>query len=206
MFSTALGSNCFSSQPEGIGLSDQPGTQMPHSGKRFAGIFTYGNTTKVPSEYREYISTQLLQPLVVGKYYRASMYVSCSSRMAYAANNLGFCFTIGEILGRGTNQALSSFQPQVVSKEIIGSAEWVRVCGVFKATEAANVITIGNFSIDAMTSAISLRGPFDDSYYSSAFYFVDDVSVEQVVCLLRFKCHFLVGSLNNVSRLHYFSC
>ncbi|HTH57434.1 MAG TPA: gliding motility-associated C-terminal domain-containing protein [Cyclobacteriaceae bacterium] len=180
MFSTALSSNCFSGQPEGGSLSEQPGSQLPHSGKRFAGIFTYGNTTGAPPEYREYISAPLLQPLIVGKYYRASMYVSCANRMVYAANNMGFCFTIGGIQDHTTNQVLSSYQPQIVSKEVITSTQWVRVCGIFKANSAANVVMIGNFSSDATTSTINRTSGSGDSYYYGAFYFIDDVTVEQV--------------------------
>ncbi|HTH57737.1 MAG TPA: gliding motility-associated C-terminal domain-containing protein [Cyclobacteriaceae bacterium] len=181
MFTTSLGSNCFSGQPESGLVDEQPGTQMPHSGKRFAGIFTYGNTTAgAYDNYREYISTTLLQPLVVGKYYRASMYVACSNRMVYAANNLGICFTVGGILNRATNQVLTSYQPQVVSNDVITATQWVRICGVFMATSPANVIMIGNFSGNSVTSAINRTGGAADSHYYNAFYFIDDVAVEQV--------------------------
>lgn len=182
MFTTGLGANCFSGQPEtgGFVVDEQPGTQLPHSGKRFAGIFTYGNTTAgAYDNYREYISATLLQPLVVGKYYRASMYVACANRMVYAANNLGFCFTVGGISNRASNQVLA-YQPQVVSKEVVTSTQWVRICGVFMATSPANVIMIGNFSSNSATSAITLKSGAADSHYYNAYYFIDDVAVEQV--------------------------
>jgi hypothetical protein len=180
MFSTALSPSCFGGQPNNGSVQEQPGSQLPHSGKRFAGIFTYGNTTGQPADYREYIGVQLTQPLVVGSYYRATMYAACASRMAFASNNLGMCFSVGWIRDI-SNQALTSYQPQVLFKDIITSTQWVKVCAVFKATNPANVVVIGNFSNDLSTLAINTKGGFPgDSYFSNAFYFIDDVSVEQV--------------------------
>jgi gliding motility-associated-like protein len=182
IFSTSVATTCFGGQPNTQGLDkNQPGSQMPHSGKKFAGIFAYGNRVNYPKEYREYISTKLIQPLVVGEYYRVSMFVSCASHMNFASNNLGFYFSVGWHLDVATNQALTFYQPQVIEKEIITSNKWMKVCGTFQATEPATMLTIGNFSDDENTQGIVVHSNSSiDDYYMNAYYFIDDVSVEKI--------------------------
>jgi len=181
LFSTSLSASCFGGQPNSGFLQEQPGSQLPHTGKRFAGIFTYGNTTGAPLEYREYIATDLIQPLAVGSYYRASMYVSCASRMAFATNNLGMFFcAASDWIPTGSNEAQTFYQPQVVEKNVITSTQWVKVCTVFKATTPATLLVIGNFFDDSSTQAIARGGFSNDSYYASSYYYIDDVDVEEV--------------------------
>jgi gliding motility-associated-like protein len=182
VFSTSVTGSCFAGQPntQTIG-QQQPGSQMPHSGKRFAGIFTFGNTSGVPPQYREYLSTALDQPLVVGAYYLASMYVALSPRMNYAANNLAMCFSVGLPTGIGLTEALNNIHPQIVHSEIITSTNWTKICGIFQATEAATMLTIGNFSDDSHTNVSMVNSNTSiDAYYSNSYYFIDDVSVEQL--------------------------
>ncbi|MBS1506477.1 MAG: gliding motility-associated C-terminal domain-containing protein [Bacteroidetes bacterium] len=181
MFTTSLGPTCFSGQPSNPNSSlVQPGPQLPHSGKRFAGIFTYSGHYNNEHNDREYLQVILSNPLTVGAYYSVTMYVACASRMGFAANNLGVCFKKESYNGPATFYVLPDYVPDVVEKRIITSTEWVKICGVFRATTAATIAIIGNFSYDPETKSVGRAGLSNDSYYANAYYYIDDVSVEQV--------------------------
>ncbi|MBS1545491.1 MAG: gliding motility-associated C-terminal domain-containing protein [Bacteroidetes bacterium] len=180
---------CYSYMPHGDidNVPSQPhlGSQAPRSGSRFVGIYTYfGNVPETSglANYREYIQVQLSTPLEVGEYYCAEMWVSAADRLRYASNNLGMYFHDApfKLIPFQVNLGYS---PQVVSKDVISDAKnWVLVRGMFKATFAATYVTIGNFATDAQTVVIDKGGDYPNPLtYESAYYYIDDVSVEKVI-------------------------
>src|SRR5688572_23736269 len=72
------------------------GSQLPRTGNRFAGVFTYGTgfnpTFQKDTADREYLQVELVEPLVPGEYYCGEMFVSLAEQPRYASNNLGMCF------------------------------------------------------------------------------------------------------------------
>lgn len=167
------------------------GVQDAHSGNGFCGIYCS------KTDYREYLQTQLVEPLRAGEMYRVSFYVSLSEYSAGAVATIGALFTEDRVsdtvrsvllnkeirhLGQGVSQTVSSyFEPQVVNeyeRVLTDTKGWMQVSGVFTAKGGERFMTIGNFYPASQSNVIDL----DSLTYllPGAYYYIDDVSV---VCL-----------------------
>lgn len=191
IFSTAIpNKSCFASMPANDLPTAHPdlpriGDQLPRTGSRFIGIFSFNKGTNhyptepIDSVYREYAQTQLLEPLVVGEYYCAEMYVSLAEQPRYAANNLGMYFHENRIDQR---QYWIQADPQIVEDEILLNTNyWMKIAGSFRADFPARYLTIGNFSGYDDTQFVDKGGSHpNSSSYNYAYYFIDDVSVTKL--------------------------
>ncbi|MFC3809279.1 3-coathanger stack domain-containing protein [Lacihabitans lacunae] len=159
------------------------GTQNPRNGTANGGIFTGG-----PSGYREYLSTPLTSPLVIGKKYLLSMYVSRADYYAYASNNLGFGLNIEE-------KSVVTLDTLVVNKVILPtqnnvifeSENWVNISASFVADQAYTHLFLGNFSSEKNTISQAASdisggnsGGYNSNYSDNAYYFIDDVLVTEI--------------------------
>jgi HYR domain len=145
------------------------GNQEPHSGDGYAGGAAFG------SNYREYIETPLLAPLVAGQTYEVSFYVSLSEMSVFAVDNLGAHFSVGAITNFPA-AGIFSVTPQVRNPPgtfLSSTNDWMLIRGAFTAAGGENYVTIGNFRNDLNTPAIEVNGPPS----LLAYYFIDDVSV-----------------------------
>ncbi len=169
------------------------GYQQPHSGDAYCGI--YCNKT----EYREYLQTELREPLRAGCTYRLTFYVSLSEYSTCAITTMGGLLTnerledtSRRILGRyetrdigmGMTQTISSYcSPQVQNpydKPLDDWRHWQKVEGTFEAKGGERFLTIGNFvpaAKSGITDPDSLTRELTGSYY-----FIDDVSLTLVGC------------------------
>lgn len=190
IFSTTVSSSCWTAMPVSNynQLDNYPiGKQQPHSGSRFAGIFTYSGDLYAPDpSYREYLEVPLTEPLQPGEKYCAEFYVSLAERPRYAANQLGMYFHDHEVNMDDWGGPFSwrgfplPYTPQIRSNRIIlDSIGWTPVVGTFTAVSPATHLIIGNFSGDLQTQAIVKGGHRTLSDYEYAYYFVDDVLVER---------------------------
>jgi len=167
------------------------GIQDPHWGSGYCGIYCS------KTDYREYLQTQLKEPLRAGEMYRVSFYVSLSEYSSGAVATIGALFTedrVGDTvrsvlmkkevrqIGSGISQTVASyFEPQVVNdydRVITDTKAWTMVSGVFTARGGERFMTIGNFFPAAKSNVVDL----DELTYllPGAYYYLDDVSV---VCL-----------------------
>jgi hypothetical protein len=160
------------------------GIQNPRNGTAHGGFFAGGAST-----YREYVSTKLTSPMVVGKKYVLSMYVSRADYYPYTTNNIGFGLNKGDI-------SVSTYDTLLVDKvllptvnEVITESEsWVNIAVSFVADQAYTHLYLGNFkgqknSLTTITNDISggaFTGYGGQANSSSAYYFVDDVLVTEV--------------------------
>jgi hypothetical protein len=186
VFSTKiLNKACFCSMPyNGTDTNDgtaHVGSEMPRSGNRFAGIYTYGLTLAKDTSYREYLQTKLIEPLIPGQNYCGKMYVSRAEHLKYASNNLGMHFS-DQLLNIGSYAGPVHLDPLVIQKDIITEAEgWVAIAGTFKVPDTVQYMIIGNFSYNYETSIVLKEGPVQlRENYNYAYYFVDDVSVTKL--------------------------
>lgn len=169
------------------------GFQEPHSGQGYCGI--YCNKT----EYREYLQTELKQPLRAGCTYRVTFYVSLSEYSTCAIATMGALLTPNRVedtarnmltkkeirkLDNGMKQSISAyFIPQVqnnYSKPLTDWRRWQKISGTFKAEGGERFLTIGNFTTAAksnITVPDSLTQELTGSYY-----FIDDVSLVLIDC------------------------
>ena len=165
------------------------GYQMPHSGNGYCGIYCSKN------EYREYLQTELREPLKAGVRYRVSFHVCLSENSTVAVSSIGALFTPDRIadtaksilmrkssrsIGSLVNQVISTpYSPQVVSDRILAdTAEWMEIGGEFTAEGGELFLTIGNF-FDVAHSGIA-EYDWLTQMLTGSYYYIDDVSVIQV--------------------------
>jgi len=167
------------------------GIQDAHLGNGYCGIYCS------KTDYREYLQTELREPLRSGEMYRVSLYVSLSEYSSGAVATIGALFTENRVgdtvrsvlmdksvrqLAPGVSQTIASyFEPQVVNdydRVLADTKEWMQVSGVFTAKGGERFMTIGNFYPASHSNAVDL----DSLTYllPGAYYYIDDVSV---VCL-----------------------
>jgi len=179
IFSTEAPADCYSAMPNLTYHLLYPfayaGFQMPRTGKRFAGIYTFSDAADTPwLTYREYLEVELEQPLVPGELYCVEMYSSLGEACGFAANNLGMAFVDSQyyLFDSGVLPLVASFTESDIMSD---SVNWVRSGGTLRATSAAKFLIIGNFTQDAETAVI--RRPYPGYYNYTAYYFIDDISV-----------------------------
>lgn len=165
------------------------GYQQPRSGDGYCGIYCS------KSEYREYLQTQLREPLRAGCRYRVSFHVNLSENSTSAVSTIGALFTAEPIVdsGRGmlmrkSRQSLGSlvsqtiytaYTPQVVSDRLLDdTAGWMEISGEFTASGGEEFLTIGNFN-DASHSGIE-EFPWLTQILTGSYYYIDDVSVTMI--------------------------
>lgn len=167
------------------------GIQDAHWGNGFCGIYCS------KTDYREYLQTQLKEPLKAGEMYRVSFYVSLSEYSSGSVATIGALFTqerVGDTvrsvlmdktvrqLAPGVHQTVASyFEPQVVNdyeRVLTDTKGWTQVSGTFVAKGGERFMTIGNFYPASQSNVVDL----DSLTYllPGAYYYIDDVSV---VCL-----------------------
>ena len=167
------------------------GNQEPHSGDAYCGIYCS------KENYREYLQTELREPLKAGRRYKVSFWVSLADKSPFAVASLGALFTPDRItdtswnilmhnevsdLGTGQKQVIATYyRPQVVSGEVLdNSREWTLITGTFTAVGGEQYMTIGNFN--SFNHSHVVQTDLANAVLSGAYYFVDDVSVTCLDC------------------------
>lgn len=167
------------------------GIQETHSGSAYCGIYCSKNN------YREYLQTQLKEPLKEGQQYQLSFYVSLSEYSPHIVATLGGLFTKDRIsdttfnilmrkqnnkLSNRVTQTIASYlEPQVVNPYdslLNNTTEWKLIQGTFTATGGEEFLTIGNFYPAAQSNFVDRNQP--ENILPGAYYYIDDVSV---ICL-----------------------
>lgn len=167
------------------------GFQEAHSGEAYCGIYCS------QERYREYLQTELITPMVKGKRYRVSFWVSLADKSPQAIATIGAALTtrrledttrgilmqreISEIDGYNSQSILLPIEPQIInsSENILDNTkEWVEVSGEITAQGGERFLTIGNFQPFNKSNIILTMGT--NTPLSGAYYYIDDVSV---VCL-----------------------
>lgn len=183
---------------------------LAHSGQGRVGIILdkrresfiyYGqDTTAYDWEYKEYIQSRLLEPLKSGKSYDVSFYLVLDVRSAFRASSVGAYFSQDSILGNraldiedsaygyhvpsGSTGLPLFYEPQIASKDrnILNSTDhWVKVSGRFVANGGEKFITLGSFGHNHPVPLFNVPGLNYKMFYPSAYYYMDDISVTEVV-------------------------
>ncbi len=169
------------------------GIQETHSGQGYCGIYCS------KTDYREYLQTQLKEPLRAGKMYRVAYYVSLSEYSSGSVATLGALLTperVGDTvrsvlmrkevvnLAPGISQTVASYyEPQMVNdydRVLTDTKGWTLVSGIFTAEGGERFLTIGNFYPASQSNVVDL----DSLTYllPGAYYYIDDVSLECLDC------------------------
>lgn len=169
------------------------GIQEPHHGQGFCGIYCS------KTDYREYLQTELKEPLRAGEIYRISFYVSLSEYSAGAVATIGALFTADRIgdtnrsvlmhkevksIAPGISQTVASyFEPQVVNDYdhvLTDTKGWTEIRGTFIAKGGERFLTIGNFYPASQSNVVDL--PELTYLLPGAYYYIDDVSLTCLGC------------------------
>ncbi|MEZ4884411.1 MAG: Ig-like domain-containing protein [Chitinophagales bacterium] len=154
------------------------GNQMPSDGEGYLGFFGYA-----ANDYREYASVPILQPLEVGKNYCVRFDVSLADSSGKAISNLGAHLSANPI-AVNTQAPLFGFPPQIANNSgntIADKNNWTTISGIYKATNATNWLTIGNFKDNSNSEVLDLDSTF--LFDNSAYYYLDNVSVIEMPAL-----------------------
>lgn len=162
------------------------GHQQPRTGDAYCGIYCSKDN------YREYLQTQLCEPLQPSCRYRVSFHVALSENSTVAVSSIGALFTSERVAdsGRGmlmhkSHNSLGSlvsqtiatpFIPQVVADRVLSDTSgWMEISGEFTASGGEEFLTIGNFN-DAAHSGIA-EYDWLTQILTGSYYYIDDVSV-----------------------------
>ena len=167
------------------------GYQAPRTGDAYCGIYCS------KEHYREYLQTELKEPLVAGRRYRVSYWVSLSDKAPHAVATLGALLTSDlvtdtswDVLMHREVSRLDDHQHQVISThyrpQVVNSTDnvltdatgWQLVQGDFVAAGGERYLTLGNFNTFNHSNVHYVGNTY--SVLQGAYYFVDDV---EVVCL-----------------------
>ena len=151
------------------------GIQPAYEGNAYAGFVAYGTN---PLNFREYIQTELISPLITGQQYLVSFYVSPGDNLKYASNNIGAILTVQPVIGNGTSQNIN-LTPQILNTTIVtDTSGWTLISGTYIAIGDERYITIGNFADNVSTQTVIIN-PNASSLQQYAYYYIDNVSVAQ---------------------------
>ncbi len=128
-------------------------------------------------------------PLQTGVKYGVTFFVSLADTCKFACNDIGAYFSDSALYSDPLLAVKSNFTPQIannpVTHPLTDKVNWMRVSGCFTAAGGEQYIVIGNFKDDASSSVDSIgssasNGKWDEDA-ESAYYYVDDVSVREIV-------------------------
>ena len=166
------------------GFTDVPGSsfagyQHAFHGNGYAGIIgaKYGIGF---DQKRDFIGTQLIQPLEVGINYFVSFRINRALGGFYpkysnaAINNFGVLFTMEENAGGGVDNMPISNEFHVGSSEIISDTlGWTLISGWFEADQPYEYLALGNF-FESQYLEIEI---LDSFLFWETYYLIDAVCV-----------------------------
>jgi len=124
----------------------------------------------------------LLSPLVGGKKYYVTFYVSLADTCMFACNNIGAYLSDSTLVyqNTGIGKVKSYLQPQISNdtahNPLTDEVNWMKISGSFVAAGGEQYIIIGNFVDDAHVDTIRVNSN-TSLYDDCAYYYVDDVIV-----------------------------
>jgi gliding motility-associated-like protein len=164
------------SNPSDVGVpANDPGWQYAHSGEGYCGFLLKAAN---PLDYREYLMAPLLQPLIGGKWYYISFYVSLANSRC-GIQQIGAYFSVTPPPYEwGVALPLTDLTPQVETNGafLSDTAEWMLIEGCFRAEGGEAYVTIGNFHTNADTPL----DPTCVSLFQGTYYYLDDIYISEV--------------------------
>lgn len=157
-----------------LGWNNGAGYQEPRSGTGYLGGISY--STAFP--LREYIGTELLEPMEIGETYFVSYYVSLAYKVSggsrIASNNLGVLLMTENYFDLDEGGEVFNFSHLKVDTIISDTTNWVLVSGSVVADSAYTLVAFGNFYDDSQTI---FEYPFAPDNVGDAYYYYDDFCV-----------------------------
>lgn len=176
------------------------GTVNPNSGNGCMGAALHYYS---PADFREYLSAQLISPLVIGQTYNVKLNVTngvtSGTYGGGGIDQISAAFSMQPLIQPGTGPI--PVIPQVTHGTVFYSYSWQQISMQFVADSAYSYVTIGNFLPDAAT----IYQQFDPCPNFGAYYFFDDIEVEVAnvapVAIFNAPNHICPGTCTNFNNL-----
>jgi OOP family OmpA-OmpF porin len=175
------------------GANDIPvnlmGNQKCKFGKNYAGFFLMREyiENRVYQYSREFIQTELKEPLKANCYYEISFYISLAEDSRFCAENIGIYFSDEILLVRDVNdmlkyEAANEFSEQ---KFLCEKNHWSGVKFIYKAKGDEKFLIIGNFAPigEAIVKPDEVKG--GEKIDNFAYYYIDNIELQP----LDRSCH-----------------
>ena len=148
------------------------GCQEPRTGNGYAGIWAF---SKFHPNGREYVQTELTEPLHTSVRYEVRFYVSLAEKYGgYAVSTIGAALTAEPPDTIDAGYRLNA-DPQVLHSglPVTDTVNWVLIIDtIVSRGDNEKYLTIGNFFADGESDTL-LFNP--DAQVTVAYYFIDDV-------------------------------
>jgi gliding motility-associated-like protein len=156
------------------------GFQTPHTGNAYVGL-TPRHISNIDSNFHEYIEVQLTQALLANKKYNITLYLSLSDSSCISIKDIAAYFSDTAICYNSINYELP-VSPQISFNDSFHSDKenWMRLSAIYNASGGEQYISIGNFNsvLNTDTLYVGNCATFYNVFFRTAYYFIDDVSVE----------------------------
>jgi hypothetical protein len=149
--------------------SNTAGYQYAQTGNAYCGFISFAHNSP---NYREIFTCQLVSPLVLGKKYNVSFYVSWAGKYRMASNKLGILFSTTNY-DSSLNAPINNYCQVYTDSIITDSVNWTLIQKSFVADSNYSYLSVGNFFDSSMVDTIR---PLPSSM---AYYYVDDISVTE---------------------------
>ncbi len=152
------------------------GSEIPHSGNGYAGIYIAEESGPI---YREFIQTEITEPLIKNHAYQAEAYVSIADESTCYPS--AFCIyltsdSLMDTISNGFNTQMTLYE-QILCTEpqypISTKEGWYHVSFCFIATGNEHFLTVGNNYSEAVAPCVGSGG-----MPAKAYIFVDDIAVQ----------------------------
>ena len=154
------------------------GISDAYDGYGYAGIYTYMHS---PKEYREYLHTRLIQPLLKDSLYHIRFRYKLSSYSRYSVDRIG-------VLLSDTMATLNHDRPLKIEPTVTfvkdsaltpETGAWELAETEYRAQGNEQFLTIGNFddNTNTRTYHIRFRPAQEEMLAHSGYYYIDDVQV-----------------------------
>jgi len=174
--------DCSSTMEYGTEYNTKGG-QIPHSGHGYLGILSENLHN---NEFFEYIETHLKEPLKSDQQYCLKLYLSLGD-CDFALDELGAVFSQSILKDLQVKKIVLPYLPLTNGSVLSDTEKWMCIKGIYKAKGGEKFLTIGYF--DKEDKFIRVRmNPKNDPTFKSAYYFIDDVTMEPMEDASGCKC------------------
>lgn len=147
------------------------GSQTPSTGNGYLGLVLYYQATP---NWREYIETQLTSPMIAGQNYTIQFKASLGDNSQFSTPSFQFYFSNSIFNCVFCGSPITTVTPQISSTtHVTSKTGWTTVTANYTATGGEQYMTFGNFRNDASTTV----APAGAGLYTTAYYYIDDISV-----------------------------
>jgi hypothetical protein len=159
------------------------GGQIPHSGHGYMGILSENLHN---NEFFEYLETQLKEPLKSDQQYCVKLYLSLGD-CDFALDELGAVFSQSILKDLQVKKIVLPYLSLTNGSVLSDTEKWMCIKEIYKAKGGEKFLTIGYFDKEEKFTRVRMN-PKNDPTFKSAYYFIDDVSVEPVEDASGCKC------------------